>query len=316
VIDKKIDILRELFPSFRIRKGYEFVTFCPSESCRKHNFSKVDPKKKLEINLNFDKFACWRCHYKGHAIKLIAKHGTAEQRRRYAPLCGLKLNVTEEVEEEKRIELPPEYKFVFDYNSDHAELTKAWLANLGVPENVVVQNRIGFCDTGEYRDRIIFPSFDSECSLNYFVTRHMWEENSFKWLKCRASMKRNVFNEIFVDWTKPLILVETVKTYLKHFEEIDNMIVCNGSFLSKEYDLFNKIVVEDCPKVYVAFDPDAKTEALETLKNLDSFGVECCLVDLPRQSDEMDSSELEERINDCKTFDKIDVLRNKINNLV
>jgi hypothetical protein len=278
--------------------------------------AKIDPKKKLEINLNFDKFACWRCHYKGHAIKLIAKHGTAEQRRRYALLCGLKLNVTEGDKEERPLELPPEYKFVFDYNSDHAQFTKEWLENLGVTEAVAVQNRIGYCDDGEYKNRIIFPSFNEECSLNYFVTRHMWEENSFKWLKCRASLRKNIFNEVFIDWRKPIVLVETVKTYLKHFEEIDNMVVCNGSFLSKEYNLFNRIIVEDCPRVYVAFDPDAKTEALTTLENFDSFGVDCGLVDLPAQADEINSVEFEECINSCKSFDKIDVLRNKIDNLL
>lgn len=316
MIEKKIEILKEIFPSFRLRKQVEFVTYCPSPECKKHNAQKQYAKMKLEINLVNDRFACWRCHYKGHSLKLLKKYGTASQSRKYAALCGLNLIESVDAVEQRELELPAEYQFVLDSNSNLAVKCQEWLKKVGVTERTIIQNKIGFCSSGKYRDRLLFPSIDSNGKLNYFITRHMFNDGNFKWLKCEKSLKQTIYNDIFVDWSQPVILVETVKTYLKHFNLINNMIVCNGSYISKEYLLFSKIVLEDCPKVFVAFDEDARREALRTLNNFDEFGIPCSLVDLKNQSDSCSSEDFIEAINNSKSFDKISLIKNKINNLI
>lgn len=271
---------------------------------------------KLEINLNEDMFSCWRCHYSGKVLKILREHGTASQKRKYADLCGLKLSAFEDKGKEEPLVLPPEFQFVFDSESDQAFDAKEWLRELNIKRNVVYQNRICVATRGEYRNRIIFPSFDELGDLNYFVTRHLYEQNEYKWLKCRRSSKKFIFNELFIDWKKPIVLVETTKVYLKYFDEIENMVVCNGSYLSKDYELFKKIVIEDCPKVFVAFDEDAKDEAFQTLKNLDEFGVNSFYVEVSGQTDELSVDDFEDSISNAKAFEMHALLKNKIGNLV
>jgi len=271
---------------------------------------------KLEINLVNDRFACWRCHYRGHSIKLLKKYGGVNQSRKYAALCGLNLIESPQHIVPEDLRLPNEYEFVLDSNSFLANRCKEWLSSNGITEKTIVQNRIGFCSTGKYRDRLLFPSLDFDGKLNYFITRHMFDDGNFKWLKCEKSLKRTIYNDIFVDWSRPVILVETVKTYLKHFNVIDNMIVCNGSYVSKEYLLFSKIILEDCPKIFVAFDEDARHEALQTLNNFNEFGVQCSLVDLKNQSDQCSAEDFIKAIEGSKNFDKISLIKDKISNLI
>lgn len=314
VFDDKIAILREVFPEFRIRKGYEFVTYCPSARCIKDHGK---DKMKLEINLRDNKFGCWRCHYSGSPLKLLKDYGNADKRKRYAKAMGLKL--TASTEEENRIELPKEYKFVFDdYRSPVGDRARQYLIDLGVSEDSIFQNRIGFCDSGQYKGRILFPSFDDSGRLNYFVTRDLYQDGAYKWLNCAASMRNNIFNELFVDWSKPVILIESVKAYVKHFEMIDNLVCGNGTKISNKHKLFEQIVMNDVPKVFVAFDAEADEEAMKAMNEFYEYGIETLFVEFcdDIQPDQISSSTFLESISDAKEFEKNDILRNRIKKLI
>jgi hypothetical protein len=66
--------------------------------------------------------------------------------------------------------------------------------------------------------------------------------------------KNVVFNELFVDWDEPVILVEGL------FDAIvagQNAIPILGSTLREQSKLFQAIVINDSP-VYLALDEDAK----------------------------------------------------------
>ena len=63
---------------------------------------------------------------------------------------------------------------------------------------------MGYCLEGEYRNRIVVPSFDDDGDVNYFVGRS-FTGDSYKYKNPRAS-KNIVFNELFVDWDSDLIL--------------------------------------------------------------------------------------------------------------
>lgn len=313
VFEEKITILREVFPDFRIRKGYEFVTFCPSERCQSQY---GNDKRKLEINLRDNKFACWRCHYSGSPIRLLKDFGHSSHRRRYAKEMGF---TYDGANEKDRIELPAEYRFVLDHQcsmiSNHA---LEWLENLGVSRDVVFQNRVGFCDGGKYRNRLIFPSFDASGKLNYFVTRHLYDNNEYKWLNCQSSMRENVFNELFVDWSKPVILVESVKAYLKHFEGIENLVCGNGTKISSRHRLFEQIVLNDVPQVFVAFDAEADEEAMAAMNKFYEYGIETRFVkfDDAVQPDEIETAEFASCIEKAGEFEKVDLLKNRIRNLL
>lgn len=313
MFEEKIAILKEVFPDFRIRKGYEFVTFCPTERCQRQY---GNDKRKLEINLQDNKFACWRCHYSGSPLRLLKDYGKPEHRKRYARAMGFELRVKNEKEP---IRLPDEYRFLLD--NRHGMVARhayQWTKALNISDEVIFQNRIGFCSDGKYKNRIIFPSFDENGKVNYFVTRHLYNDNEFKWLNCQASMKENIFNELFINWSKPIILVESVKAYLKHFDSIENIVCCNGTKISRKHKLFEKIVLNDIPEVYVAFDAQADSEAMDAMNEFYEYGIKTYFVKFEEeiQPDEISTEKFISHIEQAEEFQKVDVLKNRIRNLV
>jgi hypothetical protein len=306
--EQKVSILREVFPEFRIRKGCEFVTFCPSPKCAKH----AKDKMKLEVNLISDRFACWRCQYKGITLRLLKDYGFGDARKRFAALIGRR---HEEETQDHSVKLPEEYEAVFDRtNTEMSQDAAGWLESLGVPVEVAFQNRVGFCYSGRYRDRMIFPSFDEYGRLNYFTTRHLYESGKYKWLNCESPVKSCIFNEMMIDWSKPIILVESVKSYLKHFSAIENIVCINGKKMNTNYKLFEKIILNEVPKIYVAFDAEADKEALIAMRELYEYGIETHFVKMydNEQPDDLDSYELLERIENSHEFEKFDVIKSKL----
>lgn len=299
-----------MFPEFKIRKNVEFVTRCPTKECRS------DPnwinKKKLEINLADDKFACWRCHYKGHALKLIGKYGKSYFED-YAKLVGFK--VSTEVEKPK-VELPKEYKFLLDNKNDYlGSQILEYFKTKNVSELSLLQNRVGFCKDGEYKDRIIFPSFDKDFNLNYFVTRHIRENYGYKWLKCKFKASDCIWNEPFVDWKRTIILTESVKTYLKFFDKNLNIVSNNGTILNKRYSLFSEILLNDTPSVVIAFDPEAKNQASEVAKSLWQYDCNVKIASFKKQPDELSLVEFQKEISFAKDFSLTNSLKERILNL-
>lgn len=304
--EQKISILKEVFPEFRIRKGCEFVTFCPSNKCLKHGRDKM----KLEVNLISDRFACWRCQYKGITLRLLRDFGYGDARKRFAALIGRR--IAEETRESS-VELPVEYEAVFDRPSSEMSLAaSAWLESLGVPTEVAFQNRVGFCSSGQYRNRMIFPSFDEYGRLNYFVTRHLYENGRYKWLNCEHPIRTCIFNEMLIDWSKPIVLVESVKSYLKHFNAVDNIVCINGKKFNTNYSLFEKLVLNEVPKIYVAFDAEADKEALSAMRELYEYGIETYFVKIEGQPDDMESEEFVDRIDEAHEFEKFDIIKSKL----
>jgi hypothetical protein len=311
--EEKIAILKEIFPDFILRKGgTEFVCRCPSKAC------KSDPryflKRKLEISLSGDFFACWRCHYRGHMVQLLRQCANASQKMRYSKFVGLKVEQDQGIEE---FSLPTEYKFVLDhYRSDSlAKTVYDWLINEGVSEQTILQNRVGYLKEGSLANRVIFPSYDENCELNYFTTRHLFLKNQYRWLKCSRSSKANVWNELFIDWNRPLIVTESVKTYLKFFDKDKNIVCNNGVGLNENYKLFSKILMDSSSEVIVAFDPGTTQEAFALSEGLSRFGRETRIARFSRQPDEVSEEEFDETISAAKIVGKFDSLKYRISKI-
>ena len=83
-----------------------------------------------------------------------------------------------------------------------------YLHSRGVTKADILRWKIGFCFDGEYRNRIIIPSFDEDGDCSYFIARS-YTGDSYKYKNPRAS-KDIVFNDLFIDWNKDLVLVEGV----------------------------------------------------------------------------------------------------------
>jgi len=171
----------------------------------------------------------------------------------------------------------------------------------------VLKWKIGYCSSGQYAGRVVFPSFDQDGLVNYFVARTYG--NSWKKYTNPPVGKNIVFNELYVDWEDDLSLVEGI------FDAVvaGNAIPILGSSLNQNSKLFREIVKHDTP-VYVALDSDAEKKAMKMIKNLLTFGVELYKVDISPYSDvgDMTKEEYEERKAAAKLMDSQNYLSESI----
>jgi hypothetical protein len=159
----------------------------------------------------------------------------------------------------KKVHLPKEF-ISFPRSSTGLKMTPIYkvpynyLKKRNVSDEMMKKFNIGFCYEGEYKNRIIIPSYDDNGSLNYFIARS-WETNPYlKYKNPEAEKEIIVFNEFLIDWNKPISLVEGA------FDSIfvENSIPMLGKKLS-EY-LF-MLLYERATKITIILDGDAWEEA-------------------------------------------------------
>ena len=90
-----------------------------------------------------------------------------------------------------------------------------------------------------------------------------------------------MFNDLFIDWTSDIVLVEGVFDALRVGT---NAVPLLGSTLREESKLFQKIVRNDTP-VYLALDPDAEKKSLEIIKKFLTYDVELYKIQVYPYSD-------------------------------
>ena len=90
-----------------------------------------------------------------------------------------------------------------------------------------------------------------------------------------------VFNELWIDWHKPITIVEGVFDAIKAGP---NSIPLLGSTLRENSVLFQEIVKND-PPVYLALDRDAQSKARHIAQRLMEYGIELYKIDLKGYND-------------------------------
>lgn len=278
ILEKRAKIIQDIFPdSYYKDSTNEIFVYCPNR-CNTR-------KRKLQINIEKNVFQCWVCgdDLSGFIFKLLNKFATKSQKSEYCSTISF-YKESEEEEQEYRISLPEEYKFIHDCRE--TELGKQaieYLFQLELTYNQLLRNRIGICFSGKYFNRMIFPSYDSDVKLNYFVARSIRDGEHFKkWVDCDGGKKSKIiFNEYLIDWEKPIIIAENIKTYLKFGEEVDNIIPIFGSnSLNENYRLLKEIVFNSCPSVLVALDAEAKKKSFKFIEKLEEYDILVKYVDI------------------------------------
>jgi DNA primase len=153
-----------------------------------------------------------------------------------------------------------------------------YLQSRGVSKQDILKWKIGYCFDGEYRNRIIIPSFDEDGDCSYFIARS-YTGDSYKYKNPRAS-KDIVFNDLFIDWNTDLVLVEGVFDALV----AGNAVPILGSTLRSGSDLLRKIVRNDTP-IYVALDPDAAKKERRIIDMLLRYDIELYKIDVTGYED-------------------------------
>lgn len=269
------DILGKSFSS-----GKEYLFLCPIVSCN----SREKGKKKLSINLEKGKcgcFKCWVCGYSGNSIfHLIKRYGNSEQILQWGKLTGeinlaekedlksLILDPKEREKEEILFSLPEEFISLVGNFDTITQRPRRYLLERGVEEDDIVKWRMGFCLNGNYENRIIIPSFNREGKVNYFVARTFVDD--YVPYRNPPNTKDVIFNFLFLDMRKPLVIVEGIFDAIKVG---GNVIPILGSSLPEHSKLFQEIITNNTI-IFLGLDPDAKRKEISIIKKLLLYNIE------------------------------------------
>jgi len=261
----------------------EYLFKCPK--CNHH-------KRKLSVNFDKNVFKCWICDYSGKNIfYLVRSHGSHVDRQDWKKVANIVDFSEQENEQHITVELPKEFITLTGKNISPLSVpARNYLKERGIIEEQLIWWKMGYCPDGKYANRIIVPSFNMEGELTYFISRS-YDNNWIKYLNPPAE-KDFIFNELYLDWNKDIIIVEGV------FDAIvaGNAIPLLGSTLRENSYVFQKII-EKCDRVYVALDSDAREKESRIGKLFMSYGVDVYGIDTSGFGDigEMDKETFQTR---------------------
>jgi len=275
----KLEILEEILGGSYISGG-EHLFFC--KKCEHH-------KKKLSVNIEKDCYKCWICDYSGKTLRrLVYRYGTFQQQRRWNELCGV-VEIADfakifEREEDKAVApvltpLPEEFISLCNKDQSLTSLpARRYLRERGLTKEDIQFWKIGYCVSGEYAGRVVVPSFNLDGKVNYYIGR-TYDNNWRKYLNPSVG-KDFIFNELYIDWTSDITIVEGVFDAIK----ARNAIPILGSTLRENSKLFREIIKND-PAIYIALDPDAEKKAERLITSLLNYGVEVYKIPIPNGID-------------------------------
>lgn len=185
-----------------VRKGNEAVYFCPF--CNHY-------KKKLEINVDTEEWHCWVCHARGKSIRTFFRK-LQVNRHFYSELFKItggkefKPNPSDIIIDPHV--LPADFISLVEKSSSFQYRSAiSYLKNRGITRDDVLRYNIGYCETGEYKNRIVIPSYDKNGELNFFSARSYHDNVYFKYML--PPWSKNIIGfELFVNWDEPITIVE------------------------------------------------------------------------------------------------------------
>lgn len=245
----------------------EFYYFCPF--C--HHY-----KPKFAVNVDKRMWQCWKCGTRGgNLVVLLRRIGAPKDQ-----IHQLR-TLLQEYEPKQKSTDTPSLVLPFEYKPFHIPLKTLeyrhalhYVLQRGVTPFDILRYQIGFCDEGEFRGRIIVPSFDADGALNFFAGRAYYEPSSAPH-KLPGVSKNVVGFEFHVNWDYPIVLIEGA------FDAIAvkrNAIPLFGKTPSKK--LQEKIIREGVSDVYLALDNDALKESLVMAERFMNQGINVYLVEM------------------------------------
>lgn len=234
---------------------------CPACSADKGLYN-GDGKGNLELNYHKGVYKCWVCyetnHMYGSLENLVKKYGTKSHLREYN-LFKPEYNYNGSKNSEKIIvRLPEGYKKLsectkLDYKSD---LALKYLKDRGITDEIIKEYNIGYTISGDFQNRIIIPSYDSDGNVNYFIARwFLNKKTKVKYLNPHAEKYEIIFNENKINWDTTIYLVEGATDHIV----VPNSIPLLGKFISDKL----KYLLHEKAKAFVVIllDSDAYDDA-------------------------------------------------------
>ena len=285
------ELVVEILEDFlgKSRKHYENksqISFdCPECSLEK-NMLDGDGKGNLEVNYSSGVYNCWACseinHTHGTINKLIRKYGNSNHLKRYKLLIPNTIFNVGDVKQHTIDGLPKAFTPLYT-ERDNFDYYKAleYLKKRNIGIDLIKKYNIGYAVVGDYKGRIIFPSYDSYGEINYYVGRSYDKYNKLKYKNPEVSKMEIIFNENRVNWDSNIYLVEGVFDHIA----IPNSIPMLGKVLN---DILHKKLIEKAgSKIIIVLDYDAKKDAHKLYQKLNSSKLrnKILIVDMPKGFD-------------------------------
>jgi transcription elongation factor Elf1 len=262
---------------------------CPS--CKATKGSSYS-KQKLAIKIDDHYAKCWVCDYKSKSLYPLLKKYFNSYVKEYNDNFGNKAEFIDNVETEGSEENGEEEETKEEENDGiikvptgfvllaeefhnrsaplHVRRAKQYLLNRGIEYKDFWYHKYGSTNSvEEYKDRVIIPSHDVSGSINYITARAIDKYTRPKYVNIDIDRTTVIFNEINIDWSNELMIVEGPLDLVKC---PSNTTCLLGSSLTKQYALCNKIMQNQTP-VLLALDPDATSKSHRIAKLLMSNGI-------------------------------------------
>lgn len=289
------------------RSSEEYLYKCPF--CKHH-------KHKLSVNFDKNVYKCWICNTTGKSIgRLVKLFGSFDAKQQWSyHEDDVDISKFEELFQDKKpqletlINLPEEFESLANRTLiDGSEKPLKYLYERGLTREDILKWKIGWCPSGPYYDRIIVPSFNNDGWVNYFISRTF--TNAFPKYKNPQASKNIIFNELYLDWDRPITLVEGVFDAIK----ADNAVPLLGSTLTENSRLFQEIIKRNAT-VYLALDGDAKKKEMDILEMLLAYDNPVYVVDVDGYNDvgEMTKQEFQKRKKEASLIDQSNYLLTKM----
>lgn len=225
-----------------------------------------DGKGNLEISYSKHLFHCWSCgdYSKMHGPlgKLFDLYGDKKLKKLYNLI---KPKDSEEITHfRKKIKLPEDFTLLSESNKRYPPYLEAinYLKSRGINEDIINKYKIGFAAKGEYKGRIIVPSYDSNNELNYYIGRSWNPRSRAKYKNPEAEKELIIFNEHLINWSEDIFLVEGV--FDSFF--LDNSIPLLGKHVSNI--LFESLYNKAKNNITICLDGDAFNNAIKLYHEL------------------------------------------------
>ena len=289
------------------RSSEEYLYKCPF--CKHY-------KHKLSVNFDKNVYKCWICNTTGKSIgRLVKLFGSFDAKQQWSyHEDDVDISKFEELFQDKKpqletlINLPEEFESLANRTLiDGSEKPLKYLYDRGLTREDILKWKIGWCPSGPYYDRIIVPSFNNDGWVNYFISRTF--TNAFPKYKNPQASKNIIFNELYLDWDRPITLVEGVFDAIK----ADNAVPLLGSTLTENSRLFQEIIKRNAT-VYLALDGDAKKKEMDILEMLLAYDNPVYMVDVDGYNDvgEMTKQEFQKRKKEASLIDQSNYLLTKM----
>lgn len=298
---KLLYLLSNILGDYKKFANHEVYFNCPL--CHHKN-------KKLAINVAKGMWHCWVCGARGgKLLSLFRKLDVSpDQIKDLSILLEDEVPYLHEDEVVGDLCLPPEFIPLWEASSSvlhrHAMV---YLKKRNILLTDIIRYRIGYCESGQYANRIIVPSYDHNHKLNYFVGRSMYD-SQYKYKNPPVS--KNVIGfENQINFNYPVVLSEGV------FDAIAvrrNAIPLFGKSLSPK--LRKKLLTQNIKLVYVALDSDALKESTYISQFLVRNGIDAYFIELDKKDpSELGFKKIEAAIKSSKKLNFKNILEMKMN---